>query len=110
MYDRDSAETKEAPPMLRRVFLTTSLVLLTGSLLAQTPQGWRMRIDRSQNAQDPDDNPNLKFVTMGKGFHVTGGPAGTFWNPSQTVSGNYTLKGTFTLMKPSGHTNYYGLI
>jgi len=26
------------------------------------------------------------------------------------VSGAYTLKGTFTLMKPSGHTNYYGLI
>src|SRR5439155_555416 len=23
---------------------------------------------------------------------------------------NYTLKGTFTLMKPSGHTNYYGLV
>jgi hypothetical protein len=96
--------------MLRRIFLTASVVFLATSLLAQTPQGWRMRIDRSQNAQDPDDNPNLKFVTMGKGFHVTGGPAGTFWNPSQTAAGNFTLKGTFTLMKPSGHTNYYGLV
>jgi hypothetical protein len=26
------------------------------------------------------------------------------------MTGTYTLKGTFTLMKPSGHTNYYGLI
>ena len=33
-----------------------------------------------------------------------------YWNPANTASGNYTLKGTFTLMKPSGHTNYYGLV
>src|SRR6185312_643996 len=26
------------------------------------------------------------------------------------ASGSYTLKGTFTLEKPSGHTNYYGLV
>ena len=33
-----------------------------------------------------------------------------YWNPANTASGNYTVKGTFTLMKPSGHTNYYGLV
>ena len=49
-------------------------------------------------------------MTKGKGFQVTGGPAGTFWNPSQTAAGNYTAKATFTLIKPSSHTNYYGLI
>ena len=27
-----------------------------------------------------------------------------------TASGTYTLKGTFTLVKPSSHTNYYGLV
>ena len=27
-----------------------------------------------------------------------------------TAAGNYTLKGTFTLLKPSNHTNYYGLV
>ena len=32
------------------------------------------------------------------------------WNPGQTASGNYTLKGRFTLQKPSGHVNYYGLV
>ena len=26
------------------------------------------------------------------------------------ATGNYTLKGTFTLVKPSDHTNYYGLV
>jgi hypothetical protein len=47
---------------------------------------------------------------MGKGFHVVGGPAGTFWDPKNTISGNYTVRGTFMLMEPSNHTNYYGLI
>jgi len=79
-------------------------------LAAQAPAGWKERIDNSANANDPDDNPKVKFVSMGKGFHVTSGPAATYWNPSNTATGNYTLKGTFILFKPSGHTNYYGLV
>jgi hypothetical protein len=69
-----------------------------------------VHIDESQNAQDPDDKSGVMFMTMGKGFHVSGGPAGTYWNPANTAKGNYTLKGTFTLVKPSNHTNYYGLV
>jgi hypothetical protein len=69
-----------------------------------------MRVDRSTDAQDPDDNPELKVVTVGKGFRVTGGPAGVFWMPTNTATGNYTVRATFTLMKPSNHTNYYGLV
>lgn len=96
--------------MLRPLLLSASIAFLAVPLGAQVPEGWRARIDRSQSAQDPDDNPNLKFVTMGKGFHVTGGPAGTFWNPAHVATGNYTATATFTLMKPSGHVNYYGLV
>jgi hypothetical protein len=80
------------------------------SLAAQTPAGWKVHIDRSQNAQDPDNKSGVMFMPMGKGFHVSGGPAGTYWNPSNTATGTYTLKGTFTLVKPSNHTNYYGLV
>jgi hypothetical protein len=85
-------------------------VFLSTSLVAQVPAGWKVRIDQSQNAQDPDDSPDLRFVTMGTGLHVTGGPAGTFWNPANTMAGNYTVKATFTLTKPSPHVNYYGLV
>ena len=53
---------------------------------------------------------DIKFVTSGSGFHATNPTAAVYWNPSNTASGNYTLKGTFTLMKPSGHNNYYGLV
>jgi|SRR5688500_5863161 hypothetical protein len=95
--------------MLRRVLLSALIAGLVTPLAAQTSQGWKVRVDRSTNAQDPDDRPDLKFVPMGKGFHITGGPAGTFWNPANTVTGNYTVKATFNLLKPSGHVNYYGL-
>ena len=96
--------------MLRRAVLIALIAFLAVPLAAQAPAGWKVRIDRSQSAEDPDNTPNLKFVTMGKGFHVTGGPAGTFWSPAQTAAGSYTAKATFTLMRPSPHVNYYGLI
>lgn len=80
------------------------------TLAAQAPAGWKMRVDRSAAASDPDAAGDIKFVTSGNGFHATNPQAAIYWNPSNTASGAYTLKGTFTLMKPSGHTNYYGLI
>ena len=79
-------------------------------LAAQAPQGWKMRVDRSTSASDPDAAGDIKFVTSGAGFHATNPKAAVYWNPSDTASGTYTLKGTFTLMKPSGHANYYGLV
>src|SRR5213596_3656845 len=79
-------------------------------LSAQAPQGWKMRVDRSTSASDPDAPGNIKFVTMGSGFHATNPQAAVYWNPANSAQGNYTVKGTFTLMKPSGHTNYYGLV
>jgi hypothetical protein len=79
-------------------------------LAAQAPQGWKMRVDRSTSASDPDAPGDIKFVTSGAGFHATNPKAAVYWNPSDTASGAYTLKGTFTLMKPSGHANYYGLV
>lgn len=90
------------------MLLLTSCVTLP--LSAQAPEGWKMRIDRSQNAQDPDDRPDLTFTTKGKGLHVKGGPAGTFWNARNNAAGNFTLRATFNLNQPSSHTNYYGLV
>jgi hypothetical protein len=79
-------------------------------LAAQAPPGWKVRVDRSTAASDPDGAGEIKFVTMGSGFHATNPQAAVYWNPANTASGTYNLKGTFTLMKPSGHTNYYGLV
>jgi hypothetical protein len=96
--------------MLQRVLLIALLGTLVAPLMAQSTDGWMVRVDRSQNASDPDDTPQLKFVPAGKGFQVTGGPAGTFWHPTNAATGPFTAKASFTLVKPSNHTNYYGLV
>ena len=79
-------------------------------LAGQSPKGWKVRVDRSTSASDPDGAGSIKFVTEGSAVHATNPQAAVYWNPSNSASGNYTLKGTFTLLKPSGHTNYYGLV
>ncbi|MGO9260693.1 MAG: hypothetical protein ACLQU1_30965 [Bryobacteraceae bacterium] len=96
--------------MKRHVHIAVLALAALVPLAAQAPQGWKMRVDRSAAASDPDAPGNIKFVTMGAGFHATNPQAAVYWNPANTATGNYTLKGTFTLMKPSGHTNYYGLV
>jgi len=96
--------------MKRPIHVALLALVAISPLLAQTPQGWKMRVDRSTAASDPDAAGDIKFVTMGSGFHATNPQAAVYWNPANTASGNYTLKGRFTLMKPSGHNNYYGLV
>jgi hypothetical protein len=96
--------------MRRFTVILTLAILWATSLAAQAPDGWQVRIDRSTSAADPDDVPDIKVGTVGKGFRVTGGPAGTFWNPANRAKGSFTARGSFSLMKPSGHTNYYGLV
>lgn len=96
--------------MLHRALFIALTASLVAPLAAQAPAGWKVRVDYSQNAQDPDDRKDVTFKTMGKGFHVSGGPAGVFWNAANTAAGDYTAKATFNLVKPSNHTNYYGLV
>jgi hypothetical protein len=97
--------------MKRQIQVAVFALAAVMPLLAQqAPKGWKMRSDQSKEASDPDANGAIKFVTMGTGFHATNPQAAIYWNPMQKATGNYTLKGTFTLMKPSGHTNYYGLV
>jgi len=96
--------------MTRKVLVAALAVTAVTSLAAQAPKGWKMRVDRSTSASDPDAAGTIKFMQMGSTLHAVTPQAAVFWNPSNTASGAYTLKGTFTLMKPSGHTNYYGLV
>jgi hypothetical protein len=97
---------------MKRHLSTVALVLVAAASLAaqSAPAGWKQRVDRSTNASDPDAAGNIKFVTMGAGFHATNPQAAVYWNPTTKTTGAYTLKGTFVLQKPSGHTNYYGLV
>jgi hypothetical protein len=96
--------------MIRRLSLVALGLLLAAPLAAQVPAGLRMRVDASTDASDPDDNPEVKIMQMGSQLHVTTGPAVVLWKDSDTATGTYTLKGTFTMLEPSGHRNFYGLV
>jgi hypothetical protein len=96
--------------MKRHVPVALLALVAVAPLVAQAPAGWKQRVDHSTSASDPDATGAIKFVKEGAGFHATNPQAAVYWNPASTATGAYTLKGTFTLMKPSGHTNYYGLV
>jgi hypothetical protein len=96
--------------MKRHIYMTVFALVAAAALSAQAPKGWKMRIDRSTMASDPDNAGPVHFVTEGAGFHAVNPQAAVYWNPANTATGSYTIKATFTLLKPSSHTNYYGLI
>lgn len=96
--------------MKRYVHVTMLALAAMAPLVAQSPKGWKVREDKSTSATDPDGAGSISFVTSGSGFHATNPSAAVFWNAANSATGAYTLKGTFTLMKPSGHNNYYGLV
>jgi hypothetical protein len=50
---------------------------------------------------------------MGSGFHVTTGPATTYWNPANRATGAYTDKATFNepkYMSLNNHPHPYGIV
>jgi len=96
--------------MKRYVAIAAFALMCLSPLGAQGPKGWKMRVDRSTSASDPDGSGPIKFTAEGAGFHAVNPQAAIYWNPSNTASGNYTVKGTFTLLKPSSHPNYYGIV
>jgi len=94
--------------MNRGVSIATLALLL--ALAAPLAAQMQMRVDRSTDVSDPDDTPDVTFTTVGSGFQIATGPAVVAWDPAHTATGTYTLRGKFTLLAPSGHTNYYGLV
>jgi hypothetical protein len=69
-------------------------------------KGWQGRTDR--NEQKISD---VKFVQMGTGFHLTGGPHAILWNSDHKATGDYTVKAriTKTPQSTSTHEESYGL-
>jgi hypothetical protein len=85
-------------------------LLAIAPAFAQSPKGWKLRSDHSSDASDPDAPGADKFLVSGSGFHAINPMAAVYWNPANAATGNYSLKGTFKLIKSSGFNEYYGLI
>ena len=86
----------------------TSHVVANGGVKAA---GWTGVVDPGEAACGRALKDQL-FAAEGGGFHVTTGPATTYWNPANAASGNYTVKATFTEPKFMGrydHPHPYGV-
>src|SRR5438876_12145395 len=79
--------SKEDMQMKRHVAVAVLVLAGVVSLAAQAPKGWRVRVDRSTSASDPDAAGAVKFVTGGSGFHATTPHLAVFWNPGKTATG-----------------------
>jgi hypothetical protein len=94
---------------MRRRALLIALMAAQASLIAAQQSGWKVRIDGSPSASAPGATPGLALTATGKGFRVTGGPGAIVWDPAHTVKGVFSVRATFTLMKPADKVTHYGL-
>ena len=74
--------------------------------------GWTGKVD-AREEKAGQSVANAKFSAEGQGFHITTGPATTYWNPTNKASGDYTVKATFTepkYMSLNTHPHPYGIV
>ena len=101
--------------MKRYFVLAAATIALAGATLSAQAQltsaaGWKQRVDASTEASDPDPAGDVKFTAIQGGFHTANPKAAVFFHPSNTASGTYTLKGTFSQNARSSHINYIGFV
>lgn len=67
------------------------------------PAGWVVRFDPVGPNCTPLKTTDVNFVTMGAGMHVTSGPAGIYYHPANTATGEFTVSATFSNRTTAGH-------
>jgi hypothetical protein len=105
--------------MIRRSLTAFSLLALAAAPLAAQdandpthkvqgaaplPPGWTGRTDKAT-----DKLSDAKFVAMGKGYHVTSGPAAIYWSAKDLTSGPFVATTTMTQTKAPMHPEAYGI-
>ncbi|MEO8573054.1 MAG: hypothetical protein ABI481_03720 [Pyrinomonadaceae bacterium] len=74
--------------------------------------GWTGKIDAKEQMAGLTLN-SAKLVKEGDGMHITTGPAVTYWSPSNTAKGDYTVSATFVeskYMSINDHPHPYGIM
>jgi hypothetical protein len=69
-------------------------------------KGWQGRTDRAEQKIS-----DVKFVQMGTGYHLTGGPHAIVWNSDAKATGDYTVRARITKTpgSTSTHEESYGV-
>ena len=111
---------------MRKTTLAFALVAIASPLMAQATQqakdndptkkvaggisvpGWKGRVDPKDESRGMKID-DTKFAAMGKDLHITAGPAAIYYNPNNSVKGDYTVQATFTQTKAPSHPEAYGL-
>jgi len=87
----------------------TSKSVANGGIMAD---GWTGKVDASEEKAGKTVKDAM-FMKEGSGFHITTGPATTYWNSANKASGNYTVKATFKepkYMSLNDHPHPYGIV
>jgi hypothetical protein len=104
---------------MRYSFLALAALVVASSAQAQDADrsvkggiqvaGWKGRVDRRAATQGKTVNDS-KLAQDGSTLRLSVGPAGNFWNPAHTASGDYTVKATFKELKmAASHPHSYGI-
>jgi hypothetical protein len=74
-----------------------------------TAAGWQGKVDAAAAKQGGTINDS-KFAEEGGAYHLTVGPAASYWNPANKAAGDYTVKATFKEAKQTfSHPHPFGL-
>lgn len=74
--------------------------------------GWKGTLDPNEQQSGMTVN-DARLSEEGGALHIQTGPAITYWNPDNRLSGDYTVKATFTepkYMNRNTHPHPYGIV
>lgn len=69
----------------------------------EVPEGWQVRLDHEMDdviISSRPDSADIYFVNMTPGWHITTGPAGIFYHPANTATGDFTIKSELHFFDP----------
>ena len=110
MVYRTESPSRSVRPLSRRsqgLVLALSVALaLPATVLGQlgSPEGWQVRTDQGGHG-----GGDLQFTDMPPGMHITTGPAGIFYHPEKTASGDFRVKAEVFLFDPGRANEAYGV-
>lgn len=90
---------------LALLVLSTLLASPAAAQDLERPEDWQVRFD-NPGASEADLE---MFVEMPPGWHVTTGPAGIFWSPENTASGDFRAEMEVFLFDPQGRREAFGM-